>query len=524
VDDALENSAKEKTTIISTLEKKTTAEEITKEGNKKPMKEQESILDSDDKPGEMPVGTKDNEASDEMNTQAVKSLCVDDHTFKYKDVDGFNCEYIRENKPDKCDKLYYGEKVGVVSCPVSCNMVAECMALQQEKETSVAEGEIEGEGSDSVDGKTGPIANYDAQSEKQNQVTIVPTKTVDEDDHDAKDEQNFDDQQLEKEIETKLEQALEGGELDEEEVMKFEDEMKEALEEGVGEIFEEELDKELRCNDDPDFLYMDGDQERDCLWIQQNKRCQHVHGDSGKVIGKFFCPETCEMKEECEKVTVTDTSLEAPEVEDATSGKEVEGLGAVPKAPKSMTDEIGIGKEFKNSSSNVYGSGNVDSVSGGDMFTYHNKGDSLASLGDDTFAYGDDEAEDVMYDNKYKSTENSNQWDNLGGSASQEYNEEPSSHLDYSQQNNGVDNWQGYGGENQQEGDNGGNTSVDYEENWLEEDGGFPFGWLILFFLGVGFFILRKSQSSSRRQQEVSRGGYQRVGRRVDVHEHSKRY
>jgi hypothetical protein len=483
--------------------------------------EDEVVDNEEDGLDEKSAMTDEDETKDETNVDTITTngVCQDDPDFNFKGYEGFNCEYIKNNKPEKCDKLHFGEKIGVVSCPVSCDMVDECMARQQEKETGDAE----------VDVKENDETIGDEEVQVEKQVTTVPSESQEDDDLETKGEQGLADQELEKEIEAKLEKAVEEGELDEEEAEELEEEMEEALEEGAGEIFEEELDKELRCKDDPEFLYMDGDLERDCLWIHQNERCDHVHKETGKVIGKFFCPETCGMKEECEKVTAADSSLQAPEVEDTTSGKEGDdAFETVPKGTKSMEDEIEIESELENG--NIYGTENVESISGGDTatnsFTYNqNENGAVANLSDDAYAdEGDDnfnnEGEDVMY-NKYKDTENLNQWDNMDGlPASQEFNQEPNSNVGYSQPTNGVDNWQGYGGENQQEGNSFDN--IDYDENWLDDDGGFPFGLLILLFLGVGFFIFRKSQSS--RQQDHSRGGYQRVGRRIDVQEHNKRY
>jgi len=213
---------------------------------------------------------------------------------------------------------------------------------------------------------------------------------------------------------------------------------------------------------------------RNCSWVRPNQRCESVHEYSGKVIGTFFCPETCGMEDECEKVTAADSTLQAPE--DKTSGTE-EDVSF--EATKSMADEIEIESEFE--TGNVYGSDNVEPFSGGDT-----------------------EAGSFTNQN--------------------EYNQEPNSNVGYSQPTNGVEDWQGYGGENQQKGGSFDNNPppIDYDENWLEDDSGFPFGFLILLFLGVGFFIFRKSQSS--RLQENSRGGYQRVGRRIDIQDHNKRY
>jgi hypothetical protein len=482
------------------------------------------------------------EESNETDETTV--LCQDDPDFKFKGYEGFNCEYIKENKPEKCNKLHDGEKVGVVSCPVSCGMVDECMALQESKvgaalehaldnnetlsNTTVEEGVVltnstaeeaadEGaENTDALEGTEDDEASDDTNDQllvggsedtqvgaagntteivtsettetetetEQNttsvdsQATTIPSETQQVDDE-MEEDQSFNDQELEQEIETKLEKALEDGDFDEEEAQELEYEMEEAIEEGVGEIFEAELDKELRCKDDPDFAIVDEDgQLRNCSWVRPNQRCESVHEYSGKVIGTFFCPETCGMEDECEKVTAADSTLQAPE--DETSGTEGDdSFEATPKGTKSMADEIEIESEFE--SGNVYGSENVGPFSGGDT-----------------------EAGSFTNQN--------------------EYNQEPNSNVGYSQPTNGVEDWQGYGGENQQEGGSFDNNSppIDYDENWLEDDSGFPFGFLILLFLGVGFFIFRKSQSS--RLQENSRGGYQRVGRRIDIQDHNKRY
>uniref|UniRef100_A0A7S2L4Y7 Protein kinase domain-containing protein n=1 Tax=Skeletonema marinoi TaxID=267567 RepID=A0A7S2L4Y7_9STRA len=456
------------------------------------------------------------------------SVCQDDPDFKFKGYEGFNCEYIKENKPGKCNKMFDGEKVGVVSCPVSCDMVDECMALRESKVDDALENATDNnvmgsnttseedavltnttaEASDdtndqllegSEDTQVGAVLNttevvtsetetetseellkeQNTTSVDYSQATTIPSETQQVDDETGED-QILNDQELEQEIEAKLEKALEDGELDEEEAQELEYEMEEAIEEGVGKIFEAELDKELRCKDDPDFAIVDEDgQLRNCSWVRPNQRCESVHEYSGKVIGTFFCPETCGMEDECENVTAADSTLQA--LEDKTPGtEEDDSFEATPKGTKSMADEIEIESEFENG--NVYGSENVDPFSGGDT-----------------------EAGSFTNQN--------------------EYNQEPNSNVGYSQPTNGVEDWQGYGGENQQEGGSFDNNPppIDYDENWLEDGSGFPFGFLILLlFLGVGFFIFRKSQSS--RLQENSRGGYQRVGRRIDIQDHNKRY
>jgi len=500
--------------------------------------------------------TSSDEQTNETNETDV--LCQDDPDFKFKGYEGFNCEYIKENKPGKCNKMFDGEKVGVVSCPVSCDMVDECMALRESKVDDALENatdnnvmgnnttseedtvltnttaeetvDVGTENADALEGTEDDAASDDtkaqllvggsedtqvgaagntteiatseeeavateADTEKEedvseellkeqnttfvdSQATTIPSETQQVDDETGED-QSLNDQELEQEIEAKLEKALEEGELDEEEAEELEYQMEEAIFEGVGEIFEAELDKELRCKDDPDFAIVDEDgQLRNCSWVRPNQRCESVHEYSGKVIGTFFCPETCGMEDECENVTAADSTLQAPE--DKTPGtEEDDSFEATPKGTKSMADEIEIESEFENG--NVYGSENVDPFSGGDT-----------------------EAGSFTNQN--------------------EYNQEPNSNVGYSQPTNGVEDWQGYGGENQQEGGSFDNNPppIDYDENWLEDDSGFPFGFLILLFLGVGFFIFRKSQSS--RLQENSRGGYQRVGGRIDIQDHNKRY
>jgi len=506
-DDTQFGSVEDETANVAAEEE--VSEEMTKANAEASMVTNEEVTNEDEIVNEEEEGndqksvtTDKDETMDEANDETIttEGACQDDPDFMFKGYEGFNCEYIKENKPEKCNKLHNGEPVGVVSCPVSCNMVSECMALQQVKENSVDEVDIE-ENDGSIGDETG---SKDAgKAEVSTQAATVSSETH-QDDSEMDEDQSLNDQELEQEIEAKLEKALEEGELDEEEAEELEVEMEEALEEGVGEIFEAELDKELRCKDDPEFATVDEDgQLRNCSWVRQNQRCEHVHESTGKVIGKFFCPETCGMEEECEKMIAADGVLQAPE--DTTAGTEEDDMfEAAPKSTKSMADEIDVEIESEFEKGNIYG----------DEFT----DDTYADEEDDSF---NNEGKDIY--NDYTGTENLNQWDNADGlPAAQEYNQEqaPNSYVDYSQPTNGVDNWQGYGGENQQQGSFDNNAqSIDYDENWLEDDGGFPFGLLILLFLGVGFLIFRKSQNNSR-LQENSRGGYQRVGRQ----DHNKRY
>jgi len=63
------------------------------------------------------------ESSDESNS------CSDDPTFLYKNKPDFDCGYIAKNKPAKCFGLQNGVKIGISSCPKSCNLVNDCKAL-----------------------------------------------------------------------------------------------------------------------------------------------------------------------------------------------------------------------------------------------------------------------------------------------------------------------------------------------------------------------------------------------------------
>jgi len=74
-------------------------------------------------------------------------LCADDPVFLHRGKPGFDCEFIAKNKPDKCYKDLDGGKLGVISCPKSCNMMEECLKL---KVMHSIRGDLEGETSDSV--------------------------------------------------------------------------------------------------------------------------------------------------------------------------------------------------------------------------------------------------------------------------------------------------------------------------------------------------------------------------------------
>jgi hypothetical protein len=60
-----------------------------------------------------------------VDTETAVKPCQDDPKFRYKDQDGQNCEYVSDR--EKCNRLHNGEKVGIVSCPVSCSMVDDCL-------------------------------------------------------------------------------------------------------------------------------------------------------------------------------------------------------------------------------------------------------------------------------------------------------------------------------------------------------------------------------------------------------------
>ena len=488
------------------VEEQNDEDEITKDGSAKDVStedvsehiDEETAKDDDNAKDASTedVSAVDDTADDGAEDQTIVTTkaCQDDPDFKFKGYDGFDCQYIKENKPAKCNKLHSGEKVGVVSCPVSCGMVDECMARQEALAT-----EADVDVSDEVTGDETSSNNLD-----EVEVDTEATPQEDDEEIESKVEIGINDEELEEELEAKLEEALEEGELNEEEAEELEYEMEEALEEGLGEVFEAELEIELRCKDDPEFLYLDGDLERDCLWIRQNERCEHVHEDTGKVIGKFFCPETCGMEEECEKVTAADNTLPSTEAEaEDTMKYEDDMFEPVPEGTKSMADELQIETEFDNAANSLN-----NENEGGDMSNFGNDEGNFNGGGENTY-------------DEFKDTEDLNQWDNnMGELQESTYGES------FSQPTNGAENWEGYGGSNQQDSFENNLPPIDYDENWLEEESDFPFGFLILIFLGVGFFIFRKSQNRSS-LQDHSRGGYQRVGvgRQVDVpQDHSKRY
>eukprot|EP00986_Skeletonema_menzelii_P018760 scaffold26702_cov104-Skeletonema_menzelii.AAC.3 len=278
-DDTQFGSVEDETANVAAEEE--VSEEMTKANAEASMVTNEEVTNEDEIVNEEEEGndqksvtTDKDETMDEANDETIttEGACQDDPDFMFKGYEGFNCEYIKENKPEKCNKLHNGEPVGVVSCPVSCNMVSECMALQQVKENSVDEVDIE-ENDESIGDETG---SKDAgKAEVSTQAATVSSETH-QDDSEMDEDQSLNDQELEQEIEAKLEKALEEGELDEEEAEELEVEMEEALEERVGEIFEAELDKELRCKDDPEFATVDEDGHlRNCSWVRQNQRCEH---------------------------------------------------------------------------------------------------------------------------------------------------------------------------------------------------------------------------------------------------------
>jgi len=102
--------------------------------NQSPLEVPNTVVEDDSTKSNHTKSMED--AINEHGTDVVALIkpCQDDPDFRYKGHEEHNCEYVSER--EKCGKLHSGEKVGIVSCPVSCNMVDECLASLQEQEGS----------------------------------------------------------------------------------------------------------------------------------------------------------------------------------------------------------------------------------------------------------------------------------------------------------------------------------------------------------------------------------------------------
>jgi hypothetical protein len=50
------------------------------------------------------------------------------------------------------------------------------------------------------------------------------------------------------------------------------------------------------CKDAVSFR-LGGDPDKDCAWLSQNESCELEHDETGKMIGRFYCPESCGLLE-----------------------------------------------------------------------------------------------------------------------------------------------------------------------------------------------------------------------------------
>ncbi|KAL7487595.1 hypothetical protein ACHAW6_013175 [Cyclotella cf. meneghiniana] len=222
-------------------------------------------------PKDIDGATVDNEEAsvgggEPANEDEEIPLCSDDPTFLYKGYNGYNCNYIKENKPEKCLKEHNGKLIGVVSCPVSCEMIDKCKALYSVE--------------DHVVGKN----------------TIAPEKVTEED-------VAADDLDREKEL------SASSLPSDNESSIKTLNEEKTIGSNELGGV----------CKDDPTFLYKDFE-GYDCNYLKENKPEKCLKEHNGQLIGVVSCPVSCSMVKQCQDAL--DKSGNANTIEDDVDGKE----------------------------------------------------------------------------------------------------------------------------------------------------------------------------------------------------------
>ncbi|KAL9184843.1 hypothetical protein ACHAXT_002620 [Thalassiosira profunda] len=214
------------------------AEETTSDGKEASEDGEETTSDGKESPEGGEETVSEGKVADEPN-------CDDDKGFLYKDKPEMTCEYIGKFKPDKCSKLHDGEKVGVMSCPVSCGMVEECEATKlgvsppREGETASSEG---GEG---------PVPDVAAGAEGED-------------------------------VEGSEDESGDSGDIA-------------VPAEPAGDALDV---AEIVCEDDADFRYKDKP-EMTCAYIGKYKpdKCLKLH--NGEAVGAASCPVSCKMEKEC---------------------------------------------------------------------------------------------------------------------------------------------------------------------------------------------------------------------------------
>ena len=298
---------------------------------------------------DQPVSSQDTSPSELLgDTAAVAEVsCEDDSAFLYKDQEGWNCAYIGQYKPDRCDKLnpHTGENVGVISCPVSCNMVEQCKnyynvsgAVMSVKSLDDKE-EVEEMGFESrvsVDSK-------DVPGNDMNDVTFGEATDADASAVDATSSgNNVTETEMVADNPTAVSSLVEE-EKEEENTVEYEGTGQDANEWSAGS--EDELPTPTAaasseaCKDDPNFLYKDKEGWT-CAVIGELKadKCEKLNPYNGVAVGLKSCPESCKMVVQC---------MEAAAAEASTTPSSSMGADAAPSSSVGLETGAVSNEEFK---------------------------------------------------------------------------------------------------------------------------------------------------------------------------------
>eukprot|EP01082_Thalassiosira_pseudonana_P008421 g7597.t1 g7597 contig24:1007206-1010059(+) len=283
------------------------------------------------------------EVEDSEKETFPKTLCQDDVSFLYKDLAGYDCAYIRDNKPDKCTKQLDGLKLGVVSCPESCRMVDECMNTMQNEGGTVVSKDIVGTEGLLNNQDVGTVVN-DTEDAVENTRTNKTDETADV---------------IESESEERVDSASSIN----------------------------------VCEDDATFLYKELE-GYDCAYIRDNKPEKCLKELGGIKLGAVSCPVACGMVDECKEMHKGDESMDSDKVMSAA----VFGENEVVDKEETRVSEIGNGENEQPSSGYV----NVGDVSGDLGLNGNDSSNESLCKDDATFLYKEKEGYNCHYIGTYK--------------------------------------------------------------------------------------------------------------------------
>jgi len=433
------------------------------------------------------------------NAVMAEASCEDDIDFLYKDKPGFTCAYIGQYKPDKCDKLHDGEVVGIISCPVSCNMVAQCKEMYSvsgavmTKKTNLSLDNIDEKDQSLVEESSDVVGSTDSANDiEEKNLPVVDSGGMIGDE----------DVKISAVNEETEEESTDGGvqsntvydPSQEDNGLVPTEDISDKTTAGYGtgldangwsaDSEDEPSNQEAVepsstvCKDSETFLYKEKP-GWDCAYIGESdpNKCLKLH--NGVSVGIADCPKSCNMVDKCLEAAGlgTESGVAGSEVNDppaATQYDQEPAATASTDGSVMQRDSLGFGEEEeeKDEYPKEVSNEEMSSLVGtGTKSMADELENSENSFGNDNSGDGSNDVQDEPSDNWNATQEEDEEdsfgtWDGINDNGEDAWNAEKN--------DSGNSNWNGVedNGDDAWNADGEENKGEDYEslDNWKDED------------------------------------------------------